>query len=87
MSNFRVGQKVVCVDADQSQGLIAGNIYTVKSKGTCCNRPGVFLVEFHSGRADIPFYAYRFRPLVEKKTNIEIFTRILNSVNGREERV
>lgn len=94
---FRVGQKVVCVDASVHVGFGAkgkireGAIYTVREIGiTVLNEPGVRLQEFvydsDPGRVgyatkmpfkDAFYRAARFRPLVERKTSIEIFTRML----------
>lgn len=66
MSNFRVGQKVVCVDADGSidhthSGLQSGNVYTVTAMGA---RPGHIRVAEATGA----YYASRFRPAVTRKS-------------------
>lgn len=83
--NFRVGQKVVCVDAKARYGtklfatpILEGEIYTIAGfqesvwvHGTIC----VLLVEAKNSRPhsfggrDIGYQADRFRPLVEKKTD------------------
>jgi len=36
------------------------------------------------GHGNIPFPAFQFRPLIERKTSIEIFTRMLLPTNARE---
>lgn len=43
MSNFRVGQKVVCVDATPSGSVVRGRIYTIS--GVSITGVGVTLVE------------------------------------------
>jgi hypothetical protein len=94
--NFRVGQKVVCVD-DAFPGhelcladtlLRAGYIYTIAAvvAESCVSRPGpypgIHLVEInrplskHDGRV-LAYRASRFRPIVERKTDISIFTKML----------
>ncbi len=96
--NFRVGQKVVCVDDSVVVGfpkggmLMRGHVYTVRQIGTTVRgEVGVHLNEVRltsepgcvgivSGKPYIDaFYrAARFRPAVERKTDISIFTAILN---------
>jgi hypothetical protein len=89
--NFQAGQKVVCVDAgfDNEPGRrwladppIEGQVYTVRR---------VLLVDSYNGREqgvvldeikNLPTWGYsyratRFRPVVERKTDISIFTRML----------
>jgi hypothetical protein len=83
MCNFHVGQKVVCVDASDGEWndirggatgyLVEGEVYTVASirkepEVTFLRLEGVF-----SGWASI-----RFRPVVERKTDISIFRAMLN---------
>lgn len=88
---FRIGQKVVCVDdtrlagcdgtgPDVNRWISAGQIYTIR-KTTFRKSPLVWLqgvnracVNFY----DSGFHASRFRPVVEKKTDISVFTEILN---------
>jgi hypothetical protein len=88
---FYVGQKVVCVD-DRSPDLnwehpvSAGEVYTVQWAGVyqfrCTGRPTLLAVrlfevirEWPDGNT--PLGAYRFRPVVERKTDISIFTKML----------
>jgi hypothetical protein len=86
---FYVGQKVVCVDAFDTndwafQELFEGRIYTVIWVGSAISvkngrsHCGVRVNGNFGRRGDIPFLASRFRPLVEKKTDIAVFTALLN---------
>lgn len=101
--NFHVGQKVVCIDAGQTnrigfQELEKGRVYTVRWVGVDENmnplRPElnvtlirIRLVEVARLSApdmDVPFSSYRFRPVIERKTDISIFTEMLRDVRSRE---
>ena len=70
MTNFRVGQKVVCVDAtprDYPVCLVTeGKIYTIHS--ILGERRSVRLVEVTGLNPFHDFYADRFRPLVSRST-------------------
>lgn len=97
---FRVGQKVVCVDAEFEA--IAANyfsslpardeIYTVRAIGKLPSdmQPGIALVEIigneqpFSPIGEWGFEATRFRPFVERKTDISIFTEMLRPNSVRE---
>lgn len=79
---FRVGQKVVCVDASLPANpwhrqfpLVLEQIYVVRSlQGfACIDIDG-------SCRA---WQNWRFRPLVERKTDISIFTKMLTGKKVR----
>lgn len=84
---FRAGQKVVCVDDTPKEpwshevycGLTKGSIYTIRF----IHNEFVWLEEIHRPKignivpADWPFNARRFRPIVERKTNITIFKKML----------
>lgn len=84
--NFRVGQKVVCVNTAGNAHLCVDAIYTVQAfvpnafqNDMGMGFDGVHLVGVgHPPSNDVPFYATRFRPLVEPTTDISIFTRMLN---------
>ena len=91
---FYVGQKVVCVDDQnwRSGGADGpaprrGEIYTIAVIGELDNgSPAVGLVEVTpiNSRSDRAWYfSKRFRPAVERKTSIEIFTRMLNPSKER----
>lgn len=83
---FRVGQKVVCVDASGAVDPrpVKGRVYTIASARwvNACLEPGwgVTLVELPSIETDdhhAEFFARRFRPIVERKTDISIFIKML----------
>lgn len=69
--NFRVGQRVVCVDASPrrfpSSPLVIGEIYTIT--GIFPNFPSVTVAEARGLNCRGDFWADRFRPLVERKTD------------------
>ena len=87
--NFRVGQKVVCVD-DQDFPFHhckvfpqRGIIYTVRGINPADYRgpAHLWLEEIHNpltmSGEEYSFHIRRFRPLVTRKTSIEIFERML----------
>lgn len=89
---FYVGQKVVCVNAESTPGrewldaelLVENAVYSVREIrwNPVTNRPNLLLNEIRrnqeTNRVQFFGYApYRFRPLVEKKTDISIFTKML----------
>lgn len=86
MSNFHVGQSVVCVD-DSSfysslDGLTKGKVYTVREVGLTswmdgapCIRVCEIVRPYHPQSPDTPFWARRFRPV--RKTSIEVFEAML----------
>lgn len=97
---FRVGQKVVCVDADgdflPSGQIEEGRVYTIREVGlTVTDEGGLRLVEVdlsapgyvgrHSRKPvrDNFYRASRFRPVVERKTDISIFTAMLTGTKKR----
>ena len=88
---FYVGQKVVCVDDRPffSEGvpvpLVLGRIYTVAGFD---NHDCLVLVEqpgrnFAGWRSDLGYQKSRFRPVVERKTDISIFKAMLNPSDVR----
>lgn len=96
MSNFRVGQKVVCVKdgvwTDQHiykiYGLRAplkGEVVTIRDIEIYEHGDKFFrfeeyknpILEFKDGEAEIHFWSERFRPLVQRATDISIFKEIL----------
>ncbi len=101
MSNFRVGQKVVCID-DRYDAYRAyligacrvqsgdpyvkrGTIYTIREIG-CVHHCApsllcVRVVELKTDDEDSPLAAARFRPVVERKTDISVFQHLLDEVN------
>ena len=92
---FRVGQKVVCVNAANifapgSAPLVEDAIYTVRSIERRSGGEGVALVEIigepwdGGGFPEVMFHTHRFRPVVERKTDISIFTKMLTPSNITE---
>jgi hypothetical protein len=93
MVSFHVGQKVVCIRDDWSDGsppLRNGAIYTVVGitapikcfsfGGPSMCRPTIILAEAKNPNGDdIGFNHERFRPVIERKTDISIFTAMLNA--------
>lgn len=95
MSDFYVGQKVVCVDDSPSSGhrafhinmpICRGTIYIIRWVGMCPEGlPGVKLEGikrlYTLPSPDSPFRSARFRPLEEKKSDISIFREIARGVS------
>lgn len=84
---FRVGQKVVCVNANLDDGAIGdmvfstslreGSIYQVRWVGIWTDGLSVRLVGVKRNfpepeYQDVPFCSWRFRPLIERKTKTGI---------------
>lgn len=85
---FRIGMKVVCIDATPRKIPVAvlqkGAIYTIVALPYCPDgEHGVELAEVES-QAIFGFWKDRFRPLVERKTSIEIFQRMLTPSHQKE---
>ena len=92
---FRVGQKVVCID--DSPGLFSGRsyvtlnaIYTIR--GFCENIHGEIGLLLNEVRPDVPrllfgqergFQQSRFRPVVERGTDIGFAHEILRKANKK----
>jgi hypothetical protein len=85
---FRVGQKVVCVSdmiirmAEFVVQPRVGCIYTVRDVyRSLGNFDAIHLVEIKNGLhisgREFGFHAVRFRPVVERKTDISVFTKML----------
>lgn len=85
--SFHVGQKVVCVDAGDRGShhympLVKGRIYRIAAFGLHPEHPTAIAVHLVGVRRiwnnyDFPFGITRFRPIVARKTSIEIFERML----------
>lgn len=82
---FRVGQKVVCIDAAGSSSLRLNEVYTVLEilpaewcdwRGDTRLEVGILLVEAKP-KWEHGFAPERFRPIVEKKTDISFAHKIL----------
>lgn len=89
---FYVGQKVVCVNAGlapetgaYAHSLEEGRVYTVA--GIATSRKGnaaVSLAEASPvGARKVGYLASRFRPIVERKTDISCFTDMLKPADER----
>lgn len=104
MSNFRVGQKVCCVETWVNDGAgygdeigpISGEIYTIRDVGPL--HPAfpadtmVLLSEIVNpvrpyaispNGIEPSFGEWRFRPVVDRKPSIEVFTKMLNDPRAR----
>lgn len=91
MTDWFVGQKVVCIDADISFAdeflikrgrLTKGQVYTIRAIQTCVLGSFGFRLQeitcsMRDPRWEYGFLASRFRPAVERKTNISLFHRML----------
>lgn len=78
---FRVGQKVVCIHPVNN--FRENEIYTVM---------GIDAVYLHidsliGNRPIVGFFSWRFRPVVERKTDISIFTKMLTLATRQVETV
>lgn len=92
---FYVGQKVVCVEdrphmfykrgSPAMDGLRKDTVYTVRAVGIDPHwkTPALWLVEIvrpiRGSKTEIGYDPRRFRPVVERKTDISIFKEILNN--------
>lgn len=89
---FRVGQKVVCIRKDAWEGgyqdetdPIYGHVYTIREIVDYPHGPvGLLLVEivnpprhYAEGFHECDFQSPNFRPVVERNTDISIFTAML----------
>lgn len=88
---FHVGQKVECVDdaslnSLDEQEIVKGSIYIVRWVGMASGRTREFYglkLQGVTRQDDQAFLAERFSPIVEKKTDISIFTEILDRENAK----
>lgn len=89
---FRIGQKIVCIVKIPPQSPLGealpryGSVYTVRGLPTGSSGPGVYLEEIQNppahtvdGFVERYFEQWGFRPVVEKKTDISIFTAMLKT--------
>lgn len=78
---FHVGQKVICIDATPvgclTGGLRKGAIFTIDALIKTTSGTGLSFVEIPVPEGWLAFHPRRFRPIVERKTDISIFTRML----------
>jgi hypothetical protein len=96
---FRVGQKVVCIRGTGARvpyrnqvvvGPMRGSVYTVRALQESDQGEEMLLLEelinplFVDG-LEFDFSADRFRPVVERKTDITVFTEILHKASRKQE--
>jgi hypothetical protein len=69
---FHVGQKVVCVDGLEQEGIFTSQIYTISKIRIIADFLFVGLVEVRSpsDKCDVAWFATRFRPLTSNDTKI-----------------
>ena len=93
MSNFRVGQKIVCVDDNKNKNpppfgfrwtgkisISKGNVYTIKSIGVhpVIGSTCVELIEvMKRSDTDYGYNVCRFRPLISQSDDIAMFKALL----------
>ena len=96
--NFRVGQKVVCVDATDYGGrdwygdsLQEGAVYTIRDMTKIHPNMPIYLY-FHEVRRghspsgfELGYYHTRFRALEARKADISALTALLNPTNHRKD--
>ena len=95
MTAFHVGQKVVCIRGATRSSMTRGNwapktggVYTVRGiyngpERVDLNFEEYVHHEFHDCGAEYGWDASRFRPVVERKTDISIFTDMLKTQRVR----
>ena len=66
-------------------GSMADFKYYCDSEKYAPNEAGVRITGIVRGTEDFPFAAWRFRPLIERKTDISVFEEILRSTRARED--
>ena len=80
---FKIGQKVVCVNANGSHHLIEGEIYTVT--GTVAHIPKtVAIKEAKPNEGTVGFWEWRFRATVDNNWVEEVLHKILEEVEQDE---
>lgn len=93
MCNFRVGQKVVCVNdglhpqTGKATSVKAGTVYTVSGvarNNDCHGYGGIAIREADPVHHIMFFAAWRFRPLAERKTDISQLQRMLTDTKVEE---
>lgn len=89
---LRVGQKIVCIDADGAPMLELGAVYTIKAIDPCQERrwrgkiymtASIHLWETKPEPQFWGFNPVRFRPAVDRPTDISIFKKMLKSYKSK----
>jgi hypothetical protein len=91
--HFHAGDRVLCVDASpnplrRAMPLVRGRIYTIravdrgengkwKSPGWGIHLEGI-LVLYPGRQSEWAFHPKRFRPVIERPTNIDVFKKLLD---------
>lgn len=92
MACWHVGMKVVCIrEWDHTPGNACpqvGAVYTIRAIEVCDEGTGDLFLQFHeiinpqcwwpNGYGELSFWEGGFRPVVKRKTDISIFTAMLN---------
>ena len=69
-------------------GLTEGVVYTIAGTADFFGAPVVFVAEIkrppHSDGSESGYAAARFRPVVQKKTDISVFTKMLKDTKAKE---
>lgn len=82
---FHVGQKVVCIDATGEEPHIQkGCVYTVTRNEFFPEFINVSCCAEHQDKFGAGWRARRFRPIVEKKTDISFAHEILRKVTRKQ---
>lgn len=96
--DWKVGDKVVCIKTGVwSNSMVGekhpqyGETYTIRdiAPGPDTGRPCIRLVEIvnprrrHGGTIETTYWAERFRPVQTRKTDIAIFTAMLDSTKSK----
>lgn len=86
---FRVGQKVVCVDAGRcyrkrKTDLVKGAIYEIEAIDEFGGERGLVVSGARSWWPSGAYNARRFRPLVERKTDIGFAHEILRKASRKD---
>lgn len=93
---FYVGQKVVCVrswgtrNREEYECPVKGVVYTVREFVDIGTEPSLRVCEIHNspiawanveGLVEPSWVRHAFRPMVERKTDISVFTALLDPAN------
>lgn len=85
---FRVGQKVVCVDAGadftgQATNLVQDQIYEIENVVATLTMIGLVVAGAYSWHETRAYRATRFRPIAERKTDISFAHEILRKTSRK----
>lgn len=89
--DWKVGDRVVCVDDNDVRFLEAGKEYTIAAirAGTFTSRCGTLVegvgIQLKEDGSPYYYFARRFRKVQPRKTSIAIFERLLNTQSNEVE--